>query len=355
MLAETTKDLSSRKSRETWTDLFAEGRAPILALLVLGCWVVAADAMVVATIMPSVGASLDGFAWFGWAASLFLTGLVVEAASANWLAERIGLRAALILGGTGLAIGCAISAASAGIASFLVGRAVQGCAAGWVSGLIYVALATLFPARHLPRVFALITSIWAVATLSGPLLGGAFADAGAWRGVFWLFAGQGLLFAAITWVLIPANVGRGKNSKLPTRSLVLLTLSIGAISSASVVANLPAAILLFSVGVFLFVGAIGSDRAKDYGVLPRAATSPTFPLGAAYLTYFFSMAAGTSFSLYAPTLLHYRAGLSALEAGYLVAMEALAWTAAALAVSGAGEVWRSRLIVAEGHWPTGAA
>jgi len=66
----------------------------------------------------------------------------------------------------------------------------EGCAAGWVIGLVYVALAVLFPGRHLPRVFALLTSVWGVATFAGPLVGGLFADAGSWRGVFWLFAGQ---------------------------------------------------------------------------------------------------------------------------------------------------------------------
>src|SRR6185295_8838757 len=79
--------------------------------------------------------------------------------------------------------------------------------------------------------------------------------------------------------------------------------------------------------------------------LPRRAADPAFPLGAAWLTYFCTTAAGTAFALYAPALLQHRAGLSALEAGYVVAVEALAWTAASLSVAGAGPAWRARLIV----------
>ena len=142
-----------------WRDLVAEGRAPILALLVLGCWLTAADSLVTATIMPAVGAALSGFAWFGWAASGFFTGLVVAGASAGWLAERIGLRAAMMLAGIAFAMGCLLSALAPGIGLFLAGRVVQGCAAGWLVGLVYVALAQLFPDRHLPRVFAILTGI----------------------------------------------------------------------------------------------------------------------------------------------------------------------------------------------------
>ena len=64
-----------------------------------------------------------------------------------------------------------MSAAAPGIGLFLAGRVLQGCAAGWVLGLIYVALAILFPGRHLPRVFAILTSVWGVATFVGPLIG----------------------------------------------------------------------------------------------------------------------------------------------------------------------------------------
>lgn len=337
--------LDTREPAQGWRDLLAEGRAPVLALILLGCWVVAADSLVTATIMPSVGAALAGYAWFGWAASGFLTGLVVAGASSGWLAERIGLRAAMMLAGAAFAIGCAMSAAAPGIALFLAGRALQGCAAGWVIGLVYVALALLFPGRHLPRVFALATSVWGIATFAGPLLGGLFADAGLWRGIFWLFAGQAVLFTAASHVLIPAKAARAGGGALPLRPLLLLAAGIGAIATAGVVEGIALPAVLVAAGIALLLAALAADRAGPSGLLPRRGADPAFPLGAAYLTYFATTAAGTAFALYAPALLQFSAGLGALEAGYVVAVEALAWTAAALAVAGAGEAWRSRLIV----------
>lgn len=326
-----------------WRDLLVGGRGPALALVLLGCWVVAADSLVTATIMPSVGAALDGYAWFGWAGSGFMTGLVVAGASAGWLAERIGLRAAMILSGITFALGCVMSAAAPGIALFLAGRVVQGAAAGWIGGLIYVAMALLFPGRHLPRVFALCTAIWGIATLAGPLLGGVFADAGFWRGIFWLFATQAVLFAAASWFLVPPPTDHRTDSKLPLSTMALVALGIGAVATAGVTGGLMIPASLLAGGVVLLAAAFAIDRSSDNALLPRR--SSAFPLGVAYLTYFATTAAGTAFALYAPAMLQISAKLSALEAGYVVAIEALAWTLVSLSVSGASARWQPRLII----------
>jgi len=201
----------------------------------------------------------------------------------------------------------------------------------------------------LPRVFAILTSIWGIATFAGPLVGGLFADAGAWRGVFWLFGGQALLFAAATPLLIPRGTAVAQRSRLPVRTLLLVAAGIACIASAGVTKSVAVTALLIVAGLALLAAALAADRAGTNRLLPRRAADPAFPLGAAWLTYFATTAAGVAFSLYGPALLQHNFGLSGLEAGYLVAIEALAWTVAALLVSGSAEPRRGRLIV------TGAA
>ncbi|HEX8191892.1 MAG TPA: hypothetical protein VF552_03245, partial [Allosphingosinicella sp.] len=117
-----------------------------------------------------------------------------------------------------------------------------------------------------------------------------------------------------------------------------------ALATASVAGSFPLAAALAAGGAALLVGSIALDRARPGGLIPRRAADPAFPLGSAYLTYFCMTAAGVAFALYAPAILQHRAGIGALEAGYLVAVEALAWTAAALSVAGSGETWRTRFI-----------
>ena len=82
-----------------WADLLAEGRLPRFALICLGVWLNAADSLVTATIMPSVGAELGGYAYFSWATAGFLVGAILAGASAGRLSEIFGLRGATALAG----------------------------------------------------------------------------------------------------------------------------------------------------------------------------------------------------------------------------------------------------------------
>ena len=105
-----------------WADLLADGRLPRFALICLGVWLNAADSLVTATIMPSVGADLGGFAYFAWATAAFLVGAILAGASAGRLSELFGLKAATALAGVIMALGCVMSALAPDIATFLAGR-----------------------------------------------------------------------------------------------------------------------------------------------------------------------------------------------------------------------------------------
>src|SRR5258707_14745234 len=66
--------MTERASDNSWADLLADGPLPRFALICLGVWLNAADSLVTATIMPSVGADLGGYAYFSWATAGVLVG-----------------------------------------------------------------------------------------------------------------------------------------------------------------------------------------------------------------------------------------------------------------------------------------
>src|SRR5690348_14212401 len=146
-----------------WGDLVAEGRGARLALICLGVWLNAADSMVTTTIMPTIGRALGGYAFFSWATAAYMVGAILSGATAARVSARIGLKNAMIAAGVITAGGCVVSALAPDMIVLVTGRWVQGLGAGWILGACYAAIGAIFPQRHLPRVFGVMTSIWGVA------------------------------------------------------------------------------------------------------------------------------------------------------------------------------------------------
>lgn len=327
----------------SWKDVLAEGRLAQFVLICLAVWLHAADTLVTATIMPSVGADLGGYAYFGWATAGFLLGSVVAGASAGWLTGRTGLRRAFAFSAALYAAGCLLSAIAPDIWTFLIGRLVQGVGGGWLAGFASVAVGLLFPDRVLPKVYAAVTGLWGVATLLGPLMGGLFADAGQWRWAFGVFVIQGLGVAVAALILLPGGE-KGQGGGVPVRQLLLVAAGVTAIAGADLMGGFALAVLLVAAGLALLAFSVRVDARARVRLLPVSSGDLRSVAGLGFATMFLMTAASMGFTVYGPAILQATRGHSALTAGYVVGIEAFAWTAAALAVSNLTGAWRGRMV-----------
>ncbi len=333
-----------------WSELAHPAVAARAGLVLLGIWLNAADSLVTVTIMPSVARDLGGFAWFGWAVAVYLLGSILAAASAGQLSERLGLKPAMVAAALAYAVGCALSGAAPHIGLFLVGRLIQGLGAGWIVGFCYVAIGVMFPERLWARMFGAGAAVWGVASFLGPLVGGAFAQSGHWRGAFWLFSAQGALFALAAPLLLrglspPEADGR---RPLAWRTLCVLTAAIGAIAAADIARGAAEALSLLTLGLaLLLLGAVVNAWPGE-ALLPRDAARPSTVAGAGYAMIFSFSAAAAVYSVYGAAILQTAYHLSPLAAGFAIASEAAGWTLTALAVSSQPERRHGALIVAGG-------
>jgi MFS family permease len=328
----------------SWADVLGEGRLPRFVLICLAVWLNAADSLITATIMPSVGRSLAGYAYFGWATAGYLMGSVLAAASSGVFAIWLGLRAATVTAALLYAGGCALSAVAPEIFTFLAGRILQGIGGGWLAGLSSVAIGLLFANRLLPRVYSAISSVWGIAVLIGPMLGGLFADAGSWRAVFWLFAVQGTMVASAAMVMLPANETAAAAPAVAWRQLSLIGIGIILIAVADLAGNFAGTAALIIAGVGTLLLALKLDARSHERLFPLGSDNPRTVHGAGYATIFLLYVATMGLSVYGPAVLQTLRGLSALEAGYVVAAEAVVWTAVSLPVAGLTGHWPKRLI-----------
>src|SRR5258708_15044202 len=104
------RDETNPARDNSWAHLLADGRLPRFALICLGVWLNAADSLVTATIMPSVGAQLGGYAYFSWATAGFFVGAILAGARAGPGSELVGLRGPAPAARPATGAGCPINA-----------------------------------------------------------------------------------------------------------------------------------------------------------------------------------------------------------------------------------------------------
>jgi len=309
-------------------------RWALVALVCLGVWLHAADALVATTVMPSAIAEIGGLPYIYWTIALYELGSIIAGALAGVTAVSLGLRSAMTASATAYGVGCVASALAPSMAVMLAGRLVQGLGGGAMLALSYVGVSLLFPERLWTRVLAIVSGVWGVSSLVGPLVGGVFASAGLWRGAFWAFGAQAAMLVALTPLLIegqatpPAGAGA-----VPVPQIAALTLGVLAVSAAGVQSDVLAMAVLAAAGLAILALVLQLERGVRVRLLPPTPLSFRVPWGAGYVMVLTLATATVSFTVYGPLLMTRLFHVGPLTAGFMVATESIAWTLAALALA----------------------
>ena len=168
-------------------------RRAITAGLLLGMALAALEATVVGTAMPTVIATLGGLAHYSWVFAAYL--LTSTASVPLWgrLSDLYGRRRLYLAGIFVFIAGSALSGAATTMTQLIVFRAIQGLGAGALIPLSMTIIGELYTLRERARVQALFSSVWGLASIAGPLVGGYVTDALSWRWVFYLNLPFGVL------------------------------------------------------------------------------------------------------------------------------------------------------------------
>ena len=311
-----------------WSAVITGDRLPRFALVCVGVWLNAAETLMTATIMPSVAADIHGEAWFGWVVAIYLLGSILAGATSARLAQALGLKRALAAGALIYTLGCMAAALAPTIPLFVAGRLLQGVGGGWITGLSFIAVTRLFPQSLWSRVLSALAGVWGVASLVSPLVGGLFAQAGFWRGAFWIFAIQGLAFIAAAAMLVPRSVAHSetRSGPIPWGSLAALAGAILSIAAAGLTGQINRSAPLAIAGLVLLALFFRLNHRAKAPMIPRQAANPLSGTGAGLAMIFCTTAATASITAYLPALLQTLYGATPVLAGYLLVSEAMAWT-----------------------------
>ena len=121
------------------------------------------------------------------------------------LSDALG-RKPVIVGSTACYVAASAACAFApSLEWLLVGRAVQGLAAGGATIVSRTIIRDLFDGPVAQRLMSRVVVIFGIAPAVAPVVGGVLMQVGPWELVFWFMAGLGLLLIAATLFVLPES------------------------------------------------------------------------------------------------------------------------------------------------------
>ncbi|CQD13452.1 drug efflux membrane protein [Mycobacterium lentiflavum] len=311
----------------SWRELLGEhlGMSTVLAGGVL---LYSTNEFLTVSMLPSIIADIGGARLFSWATTLYLIGSVVSASAVHPILQRIGARRAYLLGLSVFALASVVNALAPSMAVLVAGRALRGVSGGLLAGLGYALINTTLPRSLWTRGSALVSAMWGVSTLIGPVAGGIFAQLGLWR---WGHTATGigavLMVVLVRRVMEPGHVVHNPVTpvrKVPIWSLLLMSSAALTVSVAALPHQLMQNLGLLLAAVLLVFVFVVVDRRLPVAVLPRSVFGPG-PAKWIFIVMSVEMAAAMA-NIYVPLFGQKLADLSPVESGFLAAALATGWT-----------------------------
>src|SRR6266496_1693633 len=180
--------------------------------LLLTMFVAALDQTIMATALPTIAGELGGLSQLTWVVTVYV--LAAAALTPIWgkvsdLFGRRGLlRAAILV----FLAGSALSGVAQNIPELIAFRALQGAGAGGVMTLAMATVGDIVSPRERGRYQGYIQSVFVLASVAGPLLGGLFVDHLSWRWVFYVNVPIGAVALALlsAYLHLPAERRPGR-------------------------------------------------------------------------------------------------------------------------------------------------
>jgi EmrB/QacA subfamily drug resistance transporter len=163
-------------------------RGPILLSVMLATGLVAIDATILATAVPSVVADLGGFSQFPWLFSVYLLAQAVTVPLYGKFADVVGRKPMMMLGVSIFLVASILCGLAWSMVSLIVFRALQGLGAGAVLPIGQTIIGDVYSVAERAKVTGYVAGVWAASSVIGPTLGGVFSDYLSWRWIFFVNA-----------------------------------------------------------------------------------------------------------------------------------------------------------------------
>lgn len=233
--------------------------------LLLATFLAALDQTIVATALPTIVAELKGGQNYSWVGSAYLLASAALSSSFGKISDLLGRKFVLYPVIVLFLIGSALCGAAQSMTWLILARALQGIGGGGIFQMVNIVIGDIVPLEKRATFGGYAGALWGIASIIGPLVGGAFTDHVSWRWCFFVNLPTGGIALAFLFFTLHLNPPKHRKtfrqhvSEFDFLGLLLIVSGVVCVligfNQSEISWKAPATIALLVVGCVLLVSA----------------------------------------------------------------------------------------------------
>ncbi len=198
--------------------------------ILLFTFMTAMDTTILATVMPEIIRSLGQMELYPLMSAAFFFAFFTATPIFGKVVDHFGcMKSAWVAVGLFL-LGSLFCGLSFSMHELIVSRLIQGAGAGGLVNICYITIAKLYTTdRERSFMQAILSSVWAVASIVGPFIGASLTMALSWRWAFLINLPIGAIAASFLWSFREKNIQH--KDLFDTKGVILFLVSAGLLFS----------------------------------------------------------------------------------------------------------------------------
>jgi EmrB/QacA subfamily drug resistance transporter len=184
----------------------------VMAGVLLALLLASLDQTVVATAIPKIIASLQGFGQYAWVTTIYMLAATVTVPIYGKLSDVLGRKVVFLFGISVFLIGSILSGTAQSMDALILFRGLQGFGAGAMLPIALAIVGDLYPPKERGKIQGLTGAVSGLSSIIGPALGGWLTDGPGWRWVFYVNIPLGIATLIVLVLTMPALRPQGTSS-----------------------------------------------------------------------------------------------------------------------------------------------
>jgi EmrB/QacA subfamily drug resistance transporter len=177
--------------------------AGIMISIMISLLLAALDSTIVGTAMPKIIGELHGMERYSWPFTAYMLFSTLAIVIFGRLSDLYGRKPVFLFGILFFLFSSALCGLSRSMLQLIIFRGLQGIGGGVLVSSAFIIVGQLFPPRERGKYMGLLVSMFGLASVLGPAVGGLITDHLSWRWVFYVNLPLGAVACALVVILLP--------------------------------------------------------------------------------------------------------------------------------------------------------